>query len=1013
MLRSPGLRPLAALGLAVGVAAFPVRVSGQSLTSGSIRGAILSTNRDFLPAVEVTLERSDGRAIMIVETARNGSFIMPLVQPGTYRILVEEVGYQPVRYLDVPVAAGQTTVVNAVLERRPPPILDVTEVPFSGALGGMSIGSTVDGAELRTMDLRLEGSDVSRQVTEVDAPRDGRNGFVGSGGGLAASESRLFVDGLPETFMRHPGAPAEPAETPAFAREGLAQAQVIGIGFDTEWRGYPGPVLAAHTQRGANTFAFRPYGFVSSAALGGRAEDNPADSTASSFQVGASISGAVVPDTAHYYFRIDFQRLRTPSAYPWENDTASFNGGQTSLRQAILDIGADQYGQQLNSAVSPVVRDWRQLGAMGRVDWQIGDNQVVARAAYSRWEEEQPLLGAELSNLAGALLEANDVSAGLSVTSGTPTIANEFRLGFTSTVRDWKGEDLLPSTVLAGEGVAFGGSAGLPGKFTRRAVDVSDAFQIALGRHRVKAGGLLSMADNQYEYLYGSSGVFTFGNLDGFEDGQGTFFQTVTAGDGIADTRLTDWGLFLQDNWSVVPDIQLSLGIRYDQQVSPDDALQANPDWEEASGVSTGYIPKDTRAWQPRVGFLWDVQNRGEWIVAGGGGLYRGRIDHTALAEVVLSSGGAIEARRGIGDFALWPNLPDEQLAPRVGPRITFFNNTYRTPSGFKAGLSLSRVFQNGLALRVAANYYHTDYLLVREDLNRVDQPLAETQEGRPVYGDLVKLGAMVTPEPTSNRRFSDFDMVSGLSPTGFSDHREATVSLERQVRQGISFNLAYTFSQTEDNVLGKRSLDPADQLNPFPDGLAGADWADGRSDFDVPHRFMAFAQYRSAGQLPIAVGARFRYRSGLPFTPGFRPGVDINGDGSGNNDPAYVDAAVDGLSTLLASATCDAAPVNSFVERNSCREEAASALDLRFELGLPARFSDGGRLVLVLDAFNVVATETGVVDRALTLVNPNAQLQQGGSTVTVPLIANPNFGQLQVRRAEPRSVRLGVRVEY
>ena len=54
---------------------------------------------------------------------------------------------------------------------------------------------------------------------------------------------------------------------------------------------------------------------------------------------------------------------------------------------------------------------------------------------------------------------------------------------------------------------------------------------------------------------------------------------------------------------------------------------------------------------------------------------------------------------------------------------------------------------------------------------------------------------------------------------------------------KGLSYALSYTFSRTEDNVLGSRSLDPADQLNPFPEGLEGGDWADGRSDFDVPHR--------------------------------------------------------------------------------------------------------------------------------------------------------------------------------
>ena len=96
---------------------------------------------------------------------------------------------------------------------------------------------------------------------------------------------------------------------------------------------------------------------------------------------------------------------------------------------------------------------------------------------------------------------------------------------------------------------------------------------------------------------------------------------------------------------------------------------------------------------------------------------------------------------------------------------------------------------------------------------------------------------------------------------------------LERQVRQGLSFSLGYTFSRTTDNTPGLRSSDPLDQLDPFPQGSPdGGDWREGRSDFDVPHRVALAAEYRPAGETPISIGARWRFRSGLPFTPGFQP---------------------------------------------------------------------------------------------------------------------------------------------
>ena len=984
----------------------------QSLTSGSLRGIVTAQDGRFLAGVQVSLERLDGRAVQAVETGRDGSFGLTLVQPGTYRVLVEQVGFQPVRYLGVPVAAGQTTVVLSRLEPKPPPIDAVREVPFAGGLGGSSLGPVLRRAELTRLDPRVEATDLWRDITEVDGPRDGRPGLAVGAGGLPGTASQLYVDGLPETLIRHPGVPGEPTSAPLFPREALAQAQLIGAGFDTEWRGYPGPVLAGHTERGGNVVTIRPYGTLSTAGLGGAADDNPADSSATSFQVGASLSGAIVTDTAHFSLRFDLQSLRIPAAHPWAVDTATLNGAPVSLRETLPELGADLYGTPLASAVSPVVRAWRGFSGLGRFDWNIGGNQVLLRFGYARWTEEQPVLGPELSNQSGAELEANDISAALSVTSGGARLANELRIGFTSALRDWK-DATLPPTALIAEGIAFGGSPAVPGKFDRQAVDVSDALQAGLGRHRLKLGFDLRVTSYQQDYRFGSAGAFAFGDLDHYADGEGVFFQTVDAGQTAAEPRISEVGGFLQDTWAASPEIQLLLGLRYDRQLLPDDKILSHAPWVEATGIPNDVVPEDGQGISPRIGLLWDVQNRGEWILTGGAGLYQGLVDPALFAEAILFDG-STDVRRGIGTFQSWPGLPDGITAPTVGPRLTMFNESFRKPRGLKAGVGVRRAWTNGLALRLEGNYYHTDFLLRRIDLNLVPEAVGQTQEGRPVFGQLVHQGGLLVAEPGSNRRFDEFDLVSGLASTGFSDHQEATAALERKLPYGISFSASYTFSHTEDNVLGLRALDPADGLNPFPEGQNGVDWAEGRSDFDVPHRFNAFGEYRTQGRTPIAVGARFRYRSGLPFTPGFRPGVDPNGDGAGNNDPAYLLGAISGLSELLSSASCDAPSVNAVVARNSCREDAVSALDARVEIGLPVRFSDGSRLALVVDGFNLISSETGIVDRALVLVDPAGTLTVGGGgQINVPLIANPNFGKLLSRRTDSRFFRIGLRVGY
>jgi len=63
----------------------------------------------------------------------------------------------------------------------------------------------------------------------------------------------------------------------------------------------------------------------------------------------------------------------------------------------------------------------------------------------------------------------------------------------------------------------------------------------------------------------------------------------------------------------------------------------------------------------------------------------------------------------------------------------------------------------------------------------------------------------------------------------------------------------------------------------------------------------------------------------------------------------------------------------------------------------------------------NLIATEDGVVDRALYLVDPAAPLATSadGRQYTVPLLANPGFGELLTRYTPQRFLRLGLRVGF
>ncbi len=998
---------VAAVLLAVTIA---VPAGAQSLTSGALRGTVQTADGTTLRGASVTLETRSGATIAHLESGFGGDFQLGLLPAGEYRLLVELLGYQPVRVVGLRVSAGATTVLTVSIERRPPPIAAVQEVPASAAQVGTISGRLVSHGELDRLDRFQAASDALRGVTELVWPTDGRSGFGLSADGLPISMSRVMVDGVYLPVFRHPGLASEPASSIVLPRGAVDEIRVVEAPLDVEWRGANGAIFAVQTRRGTDRLEFTPYLMGNSAKLGGRALDNPFDSAATSFQLGATLSGPIVKDTAHFLLHVDYESRLTPTGFPWERDTAGYQGQTVPLAATLSAVAQDSFAANLGRETTTAVRSWKGASGFGKLDWALSATQRLdAHFGFAAWKERTPQLGEGLSLATGSALEGRDVTGALGITSVGATFSNELRAGLSTGRRTWTAAP-LPETSLVTEGIAFGGSAALPAFLDARSLDLSDALQLNLEPHQIKIGASVTNTSYQYDYRYGSAGIFQFGTLDRFGQADGAFYQAV--GSGAARFATNDIGVFVQDSWHAAPDVVLVAGLRYDVSPVPKNRISLAQGWSAATGVRNDSLKTYAGGVAPRIGFVWDVRNQGQWVMRGGLGLHYGGIDPAAFGEAMLYDGG-VTVRRGLGTFPAWPGLPDQALAPDIGPALTILNSSWRPPRTFKAEYALTRVAAGGLTINVAGSYHHTDFLLTRTDLNRVVDPVGTTQEGRPVYGRLQQAGGFVAAVPGSNRRFSDFDLVSGLSPTGYSDYYELTASVERRMSDAFSLIASYTYSKTTDNLVGARSLDPANQLSPFPNGLDGADWTKGPSDFDVPHRLAATALFRSRGRAPITLAGRYRIRSGLPFTPGFQAGVDVNADGAGGNDPAFLGTAIPGLSEALAAGGCTAALGNQFAPRNSCREKMQQALDLHLSIGLPIA-STGGRLLLQVDAFNVVGTTTGVIDRAALLIDPaGTVVTDGAGNVTLPLVANPRFGTLLARRGEPRVVRVGFRMEY
>ncbi len=228
----------------------------------------------------------------------------------------------------------------------------------------------------------------------------------------------------------------------------------------------------------------------------------------------------------------------------------------------------------------------------------------------------------------------------------SPTTVNEANFGY---MRD---EGIQPQTGLfsvplinvTGQGTGFGNGFAL-GDFIQHNYHWRDVLTHIRGSHTLKFGYEGWFGDD-VENFQGphAQPTFTFNNLlDLVQDKPYT--ETGVAYNPISGQPvLWDWnaasktfGLFAQDTWKVRPNLTLTYGLRFDDYGNP---YSRSPNTafgnfnlgqggtfqdQVANGkivLKNDVFTSAQKAWSPRVGVSWDPNNKGDWVIRGGAGIF-------------------------------------------------------------------------------------------------------------------------------------------------------------------------------------------------------------------------------------------------------------------------------------------------------------------------------------------------------------------------------------------------------
>jgi hypothetical protein len=404
-----------------------------------------------------------------------------------------------------------------------------------------------------------------------------------------------------------------------------------------------------------------------------------------------------------------------------------------------------------------------------------------------------------------------------------------------------------------------------------------------------------------------------------------------------ANEKYFNYGAFFQDDWRILPNLTLNLGVRYDVQTAPEDnygriavfrpGVQStvSPNamlgqlFPGDPGVPKGGTATNYNHVSPRAGFSWDAYGNGKTVVHGGAGLF---FNSVAGNEWMLSQNFQPFAVRMTGAFKhvssiknLYSTDPSDfagGVSPfpynydKVNPRyvspaqLVFVQEGMRWPYNTQVNFGVQQQFAKDLALSVTyvGNFGRKIPLFLDKNaplLNTTTPSINQVGNinCRRPYDAIPFATSTTCANPTATSKYMAQGYVITDSQT--TNYHGLQVFVEKRLSHKISVKGYYIFSkslgsgslQTTGNIGNSAATEPEDYYNL---GLE-KQLLDNDQRHQVNITFVWKPDYFS-GLNPVvrtllngwSISAITNIRSGKPFN--ITSGTDDNLDGDNNDRP-------------------------------------------------------------------------------------------------------------------------------
>ena len=891
--------------------------------TAELRGIVADDSGAVLPGVTVTILNEATGVDRTIVTDNQGSFRAPALQPGTYTIKSELMGF------------------GRDLRRVTMTVGEVAELRIGLSVGGLAetVEVTASAVTIETTKSDLSGVVTQEQVAELPVLN---RGFVGlaqllPGGGPARTADSRF--GIQTAFggtnvrsmysiqidggiMDHP--------IYGFAivnvnQDAVQEFRVLRNQFDTEYSRAGTAIVNVLTRSGTNTMRGQLSYFGRDDSLNAKnafaKSKPPFDST----RVSGTLGGPIARNRAFFFGALEYVRqnsvriIALPPANPFAGGFNGVygNGNRGKLGQAKVD-----YTVNPRHALSV-----RYLYTNEDIfeTYQLAENTTLDFSDVSgHWNWT---LGSSMLNSVVVQVLDQDTQRFQQTTD-----AQQIRPSFTQ-----------------------GKSPNLPQGFPRRRYTVNETFFWAPGRHAAKAGIRMGYEDLGYNADYYGAGVWEFNTDRPFDANDPTTYPAkFTIGSGPATKYYSniEWGFFVQDDIKLRNNLTVNLGLRYDVDTNLRSnefiaSLLADPQFRGLENLVAAPRGNDVNNLQPRFGFAWDTRSDARMVVRGGYGLYSGRNRpwFNIRGDVVSSQYTAEVTNPG-----LLRNYPNQQ-AVLGGRTLEDFIRTAGGRALYLPGDDLSLPYVHSATLGAGMQLGPNTSL----EVDLIRQVQKDLQTGRdanlPAQGPLSR-------NPRPFPQFSSVTLINSLTDSTYDAFQ---TQFKRRYR-GTNWLVSYTFAKAISRNTNDNASFNTDPWNTFGNDDRGLDENDRRHALSIS----AISPLPWGVQLATIVSLR----TGNPWD--ITAGVDLDGDGNRQDRPAGL---VKNAGGTASEANLDI--INAFRASRRLAPIAMEQLTLSsgetvVDLRATKQFVVGGRtrVAVFLEAYNLL--------NAVNYLNPSGVITSG-----------------------------------